>query len=241
MASASGFIAYDPTVSSQQYRQWALSVKAQARYPELTGLGHDVIVTAAQLPAFAAHAEADPVGRLGSRGTFQVVPPGKRPYYCLVRAGFTYDGSPFPSGEDLCAPGPARRAAMSSRDSGEGTYTPIQVGHTTLVRSDPGLPGRRGPHYRGRAQGRVPGLGGNGGNPPDRARPSIEGLPPHRRDVELRTRRHRGPVRPSLPPGSPSAFSSARSCLCWGRGRPGRCAWCTSRQASCVIKPCTMR
>ena len=106
---------------------------ARARYPELIGLGYDVIVTAAQLPAFAAQRRGRPGRDVGPGGAFQVVPPGKRSYYCFVRAGLSYDGSTFPSGEDLCAPGPERRRGIFSRDSGEGTYTPIQIGHTTLL------------------------------------------------------------------------------------------------------------
>ncbi len=133
MSSASGFIANDPAASSQQYRWWGVAVEAQARYPELTGLGYDMMVTAAQLPAFAAHADAGPRGTLSPRGTFQVTPPGKRAYYCFVRASVSYYGPAFPPDEDLCAPGPARNAAMSSRDTGQGTYTPVQLAYTTLL------------------------------------------------------------------------------------------------------------
>ena len=56
MSSASGFIAGDPNASNQQFVQWATSVDALARYPELIGFGYSVIVTAAELPAFALQA-----------------------------------------------------------------------------------------------------------------------------------------------------------------------------------------
>jgi len=134
MSSASGFIALDPNASSQQFLQWATSVDAVDRYPELLAFGHTVIVTAAQLPAFAAHAVIDPIGPLGANGTFQVVPPGRRSYYCLMQAGmFLYDDFFFPAGEDSCAPGPERTATMSLRDSGNMGYSPIEFGTVTYL------------------------------------------------------------------------------------------------------------
>ena len=103
-------------------------------YPELIGFGHSVIITAAELAAFATHAVADPDGPLGPNGAFQVVPPGKRSYYCLVLAGMSrYKNRSLPAGEDLCVPGPARTATMSSRDSGRGTYTPLRFATATYL------------------------------------------------------------------------------------------------------------
>ena len=134
MFSASGFIAGDPKASNQQFFQWATSVDAVARYPELIGFDHSVIVTAAELPAFAAHAVTDPVGPLAANGTFEVVPPGKRSYYCFVLAGlWLYDDALLPAAEDLCPPGLERTAAMSVRDSGDSTYTPIKFGTDTYL------------------------------------------------------------------------------------------------------------
>jgi diguanylate cyclase (GGDEF)-like protein len=134
IVSASGFIAGNPKVSNKQFGQWASSVDALVRYPELIGFGHSVIVSAAELPAFAAQAVTDPTGPLAANGTFQVVPPGNRSYYCLVLAELSRnEHDSLPAGEDLCAPGPERTALMSSRDSGQGAYLPLQVVKATFL------------------------------------------------------------------------------------------------------------
>ncbi|MGO9148739.1 MAG: EAL domain-containing protein [Acidimicrobiales bacterium] len=134
MFSASGFIADDPNASNQQFDQWATSVDALARYPELVGFGHAVIVTAAELQAFAAQAVANPDGPLGPNGTFQVVPPGKRSYYCLVLAGMSkYKNRSMPAGDDLCAPGPDRTAWMAARDSGKSAFIPLRFAEATYL------------------------------------------------------------------------------------------------------------
>jgi len=132
--AASAFVADDPDASNQRFREWATSVDALARYPELIGFGHTVIVTAAQLPAFAAQAVVDPDGPLGPHGTFQVLPPGRRSFYCLLLAGTArYKNTSIPAGDDTCAPGPARTESMSLRDTGGSTYTPLQFGTFTYL------------------------------------------------------------------------------------------------------------
>jgi diguanylate cyclase (GGDEF)-like protein len=134
IVSASGFIAGNPTASNVQFVNWARSVNALGRYPEVVGIGHSVIVPAADLPSFAEHATADPVGPLAANGTFQVVPPGNRPYYCLATAQVQRNTqTAFPAGTDFCATGPVGSASLASRDSGQGAYLPIQSPTTTLL------------------------------------------------------------------------------------------------------------
>ena len=134
MNSAAGFIAGDPYASNLQFDQWANSVNAFARYPELVEFGFSVIVPAAELTAFAAAAEVLPAGPLAPNGTFEVLPPGKRSYYCLVRTGISKNkDQALPAGQDMCAPGPARSADMTARDSGEATYTPLRFANTTFL------------------------------------------------------------------------------------------------------------
>jgi hypothetical protein len=87
VVSAGAFALGNPDASNTEFVQWATAVRAMDRYPELRGFGESVIVPASQLGAFAARAVADPVGPLASNGTFAVIPPGNRPYYCLARAG----------------------------------------------------------------------------------------------------------------------------------------------------------
>jgi diguanylate cyclase (GGDEF)-like protein len=83
-------------------------------------------VPAAQLDAFAARATADPSGPLGADGKFHVVPPGARPFYCLIVAGQGRGSSlALPAGFDLCAG--ARPQSLAARDSGVSNYVPINV------------------------------------------------------------------------------------------------------------------
>jgi diguanylate cyclase (GGDEF)-like protein len=134
IVSASGFVAGNPTASNVQFGEWARSVDALGRYPELVGIGHSVIVLAAGLPAFAAQATAHPVGRLAANGTFEVVPPGNRSYYCLAIAQVQRSAqSAFPAGTDFCATNPVASASLSARDSGRGAYLPIRSPTTTLL------------------------------------------------------------------------------------------------------------
>jgi diguanylate cyclase (GGDEF)-like protein len=134
IVSARGFIAGNPRASNEQFVQWANSVDALGRYPELVGIGNAVIVTAADLPAFAAQAVRDPTGPLAANGTFEVVPPGSRPYYCLTTGGLQRRGqTAFPAGTDYCPPGPVGSATLATRDSGKGVYLPIRAPKTTLL------------------------------------------------------------------------------------------------------------
>jgi diguanylate cyclase (GGDEF)-like protein len=126
ITSAAGFIVGASDVSNREFAQWANSVRALSRYPELEGFGYSVLVPAAQLDAFAARATADPSGPLGADGKFHVVPPGARPFYCLIVAGQGRGSSlALPAGFDLCAG--ARPQSLAARDSGVSNYVPINV------------------------------------------------------------------------------------------------------------------
>jgi CHASE domain-containing protein len=134
IVSARGFVAGDPTASNAQFAEWAKSVNALGRYPELVGIGHSIIVPAAALPAFAARAVTDPAGPLTANGTFEVVPAGNRPFYCLAVGALSRNvQTAFPAGTDFCATGPSGAAALVSRDSGVGTYLPIASANSTLL------------------------------------------------------------------------------------------------------------
>jgi diguanylate cyclase (GGDEF)-like protein len=131
--SAAGFVVGNPDASEAAFRQWADSVSALQRYPELIGFGESVIVPASQLSAFATHEEAHLVGPVGPKGTFQVVPPGDRALYCFSRVQDRRAGSvSVPAGYDFCA-GSEGAAALASRDSGLGAYAPITFGHVTSL------------------------------------------------------------------------------------------------------------
>jgi hypothetical protein len=128
-----GFITSDVSVTQSQFLAWAGSVRALQRYPELIGFGELVIVPASGLAAFARHSVADPIGPLGPGGTFQVVPPGKRAFYCFVRVEDARDpGQGAPAGYDYCT-GAQGVAALAVRDSGQATDLPVKVGNVTSL------------------------------------------------------------------------------------------------------------
>jgi signal transduction histidine kinase/ActR/RegA family two-component response regulator len=126
--SAGAFVVDHRNVTESGFLKWAHALQAAERYPELVAAGYVVIVPAAQLASFAAHATADPVGPL-SHGKFAVDPAGKRPYYCLAEALFVTSAlfAP-PAGFDYCA--------ASAKHAGQIPRAP-SVTSTTLL---PGLP-----------------------------------------------------------------------------------------------------
>jgi signal transduction histidine kinase len=129
VVSAGAFVAGDPTATNNQFVQWVSTVQAFMRYPELEGFGNSVIVPNDKLAAFEAQAMVDPAGTLASNGTFQVIPRGKRPYYCLATFSVPRDAlEAFPAGYDFCASKTVGPAALTARDSGQSFYTPINNG-----------------------------------------------------------------------------------------------------------------
>ena len=124
------FVLGNPDATQSEFLQWTGAIGAVERYPELQGIGEVVLVPASQLAAFAARAEADPVGPLAADGTFQVVPSGNRPYYCFETVSQAGNGqATTPAGLDLCAAG-LGPALMTARDSGQGAYVPGGVGRS---------------------------------------------------------------------------------------------------------------
>jgi diguanylate cyclase (GGDEF)-like protein len=132
IVSAAGFVISDPGATELDFVRWADSVRALERYPELNGFGESVMVQSSQLKAFAARAVADPSAPLSAGGTFQVIPPGKRSFYCFSQVGQNRSSSDAPVGFDYCA-GEQGAAALVSRDSGQGTYVPIVFGKVTSL------------------------------------------------------------------------------------------------------------
>jgi diguanylate cyclase (GGDEF)-like protein len=125
-----GFVTGRPDASNTQFLDWARTVRAFDRYPELQGFGFTVIVPATGLAAFAARATRDPLGPLGSDGKFQVIPPGNRPFYCLPAVGRMRSPQlAIPAGYDFCA----GAGNVPSRDLGQSSYAPLKLGAATLL------------------------------------------------------------------------------------------------------------
>ena len=132
--SASAFVIGNPGASNAEFAAWTRSEHALARYPELLGIGHSVIVPAGELALFAARAARATGGPRATNGAFRVVPAGARAFYCLSVDSVTRRGAPaFPAGFDYCASGPTGAASLTSRLSGQGAYLPIRVGNITAL------------------------------------------------------------------------------------------------------------
>jgi diguanylate cyclase (GGDEF)-like protein len=130
--SAGAFFSGNPAATEAEFRQWTSTVRAFERYPELQGIAEIVLVPTSQLSAFAARAVADPPGPLSANGTYQVLPAGVRPYYCLEALYQSRTTQVFPAGLDYCdtAIGPG---LLKARDSGQGAYEPFQLGKVTVL------------------------------------------------------------------------------------------------------------
>jgi len=145
VVTASAFVTGNPNASAADFDRWAESVHAMQRYPELQNIGLVTLVPASGLAAFKTYIAANPVRPLGPRsagmtGSLQVLPPGKRPYYCIAVAGLARSAASYiPAGVDYCALAPA---LITARDSGLPSYAPFVDGNATTL-------GVETPVYRG--------------------------------------------------------------------------------------------
>ena len=112
-------VAEHPGMLNADLRRWAESTRLFARHPALIGIGYTVLVRASSVPGFAAT-----VPRLnGDRRRFVIQPPGRRPAYCLIRAGTGRPGaSRLPPGFDFCA---GHASILATRDTGRSDVLPI--------------------------------------------------------------------------------------------------------------------
>ena len=130
VVSTDAFIANNPAITEAQFLHWMASTSAFERYPELSGMSEIEMVPASQLSAFAVQETRDPPGPLASNGTYQVTPPGIRPYYCLESVA--QQRSPkaiLPAGFDYCET-PIAPHILKARDSGQSLYLPYKIGKT---------------------------------------------------------------------------------------------------------------
>jgi diguanylate cyclase (GGDEF)-like protein len=96
----------EPNAGEARFQQWYDQL--QLGVPAFTGSGAELIqpVPASRLGAFRRYAKTDPAFRGLLLGDFQIVPPGKRPVYCLARAivGPAGASNLYPPLLDYCAP-----------------------------------------------------------------------------------------------------------------------------------------
>ena len=133
VVNASAFVIGNPKASAADFDRWAEWTQAMRRYPELQVVGLVMLVPASRLAAFEARMAANPLRPLGPQSvlteSFQVLPPGRRPYYCLAVAGLARNAkSVVPGGLDYCARAPT---LIVARDAGLTGYAPFAAGGTS--------------------------------------------------------------------------------------------------------------
>jgi diguanylate cyclase (GGDEF)-like protein len=147
VVNASAFVAWNPHATPAEFDRWVQSVRAMQRYRELENIGLVALVPASQLHAFEAKIARQPVDPFGP-GTaptpssrFEILPPGKRPYYCFAVAGLSRNLATYlPAGLDICQL--AKTLTPQVRDEAVTNYAPVVDGSVTSL-------GVQTPVYRG--------------------------------------------------------------------------------------------
>jgi signal transduction histidine kinase len=128
LVNGSAFVLANPGTPNAEFTRWLSYVHAFERYPELQSLGDVLIVPASEVSAFAARAVVDPIGPLEPDGSFAVVPPGDRPFYCFSSIGLAINAlSDLPAGFDFCADPALAIAISGARDTGNSSYLPVPI------------------------------------------------------------------------------------------------------------------
>jgi diguanylate cyclase (GGDEF)-like protein len=97
--SAQSFVLVNPEATNAEFLSWIATMQVAKRFPEVSGLGFIAIVRPTQLPQFIARMNAQaPQGQ-----SYEITPPGDRPYYCLLAFDYINGGPAVPRGYDLCA------------------------------------------------------------------------------------------------------------------------------------------
>jgi diguanylate cyclase (GGDEF)-like protein len=115
--SAQALVLANLHITQAEFAQWARDERALERYPEVLGLGLIQYVSSAQLAAYAKAAAS-------RQGTpFQVIPPGKRPFYCFTTVGTSRSTYRLAADTDVCA-GPGAAVLLAARESGRSEVFP---------------------------------------------------------------------------------------------------------------------
>jgi diguanylate cyclase (GGDEF)-like protein len=131
--AAGAFVVGNPDATQAQFVGWSNSVHAFANYPELLAIAEVTLVPSSQLAAYGDQEVAHPTGSLSANGTFQVVPPGHRPYYCFETVAQRKGAQQsVPAGTDYCQ-SPLGPALLETRDSGRSVYVPFGTGANAVL------------------------------------------------------------------------------------------------------------
>jgi diguanylate cyclase (GGDEF)-like protein len=129
--------------SETQFLQWYNELTRGTSLPSEVAATFIQVVPASRLAAFRHQAENDPAFRKLVSAKLQVVPSGRRPFYCLTRAivGSTAAADLYPGLLDYCAPivpsvgrSPYPSLVDTAADTGSFIVTPLKVpGSRSLV------------------------------------------------------------------------------------------------------------
>ena len=123
--SAKAFVLANPSASNSEFLSWVSSMQVAKRFPEVGGMGYYAVVRPGQLSAFVARILADPPQPVASGQSYQVTPPGNRPFYCLGEFAYQDGGVTLPLGFDVCA---GYNAAHLEKAFAASTYIPYKLG-----------------------------------------------------------------------------------------------------------------
>jgi diguanylate cyclase (GGDEF)-like protein len=141
--STEAFVAANPNATNATFLDWVHTMQVKTRYPEVGELGFVDVVQAAELPQFIARIVLDPPTPLAPGQTYEVTPPGNRPFYCLTKFWYGDGGPSVPLGDDICASYGSDAAKILNQDIAVPfSYIPITLGKVAyLAVSAPVYPG----------------------------------------------------------------------------------------------------
>lgn len=133
VATVRAMIATDPNSNNEQFAQFMAAVGASTRYKNSVVAGYFERVPESQLGAFWASIGSPAIGTSPSA---EVLPPGPRPQYCLLRAsalqilglGIYSIGAEIPAGTDYCAAPAAAQMLQAAENSGQVVVTSVAKG-----------------------------------------------------------------------------------------------------------------
>jgi diguanylate cyclase (GGDEF)-like protein len=132
--STEAFVVANPNVSNAVFLKWVRSMQLSTRYPEVMSLGFTAVVTPAQLPQFVARVLLDPPIPLAPGQSYQVTPPGIRPFYCLSQLQYSHGGVSLALGYDTCTAYGSDEAKLFARAiSNTLTYIPYTLGKVSYL------------------------------------------------------------------------------------------------------------
>jgi diguanylate cyclase (GGDEF)-like protein len=133
-ASATAFFVGNPNATQAQFATWVHDERAFERYPEILSITEVAMVPASRLPGFAERAAHNPSLYLSGQ-PFTLIPPGPRPFYCLIAYDVNRPGirqQKLPAGFDVCQTYLGTEL-LRIRDTGDDIYTPESLAGTSAL------------------------------------------------------------------------------------------------------------